>query len=158
VTAAGGEIEALSDRGQGTTLRVILPRSKGIESRSTPAGRAPSTPSTARGRVLVVDDEQMIVDMLARVLGPTHDVSTHTDGGAAIARIREGARFDVILCDLMMPAMSGMAVHAALARVAPEQVERMIFLTGGAFTADAKSFLDNCGAERMEKPFDLKAL
>ena len=57
----------------------------------------------------------------------------------ALARITAGERFDVILCDLMMPHMTGMDLHAALAGAVPEQAERMIFMTGGAFTPSARA-------------------
>lgn len=47
--------------------------------------------------------------------------------------------FDVILCDLMMPDTTGMDLHHELVRIAPDQVDRMVFMTGGAFTAKARS-------------------
>lgn len=70
----------------------------------------------------------------------------------------EGARFDVILCDLMMPVMTGMELHAELHRLDPLQARRMVFLTEGAFTMDAQSFLAQVENERLEKPFSLKTL
>jgi CheY-like chemotaxis protein len=66
--------------------------------------------------------------------------------------------FDVILCDLMMPQMTGMEFHAELARKAPRMAERVVFLTAGAFTANAKRYLDSVPNKRLEKPFDAKAL
>jgi CheY-like chemotaxis protein len=64
----------------------------------------------------------------------------------------------VILCDLMMPDMTGMDLHAELARKLPEQATRMIFLTGGAFTPRAREFLDEVPNQRLEKPCDLGKL
>jgi CheY-like chemotaxis protein len=62
--------------------------------------------------------------------------------------------FDVVLCDLMMPEMSGMDLHSKLVDVAPAIAERMIFLTGGAFSSRAAQFLDRVSNTRLDKPFD----
>jgi CheY-like chemotaxis protein len=68
--------------------------------------------------------------------------------------VRAGERFDAVLLDLMMPEMSGPAFHAELARLAPELAERTIFLTGGAFTPQARAFLDSVPNPSVQKPFD----
>ena len=64
-----------------------------------------------------------------------------------------GELFDLILCDLMMPDMTGMDLHHELVQIAPEQANRMIFLTGGAFTPGARDFLATYPQEYIEKPF-----
>jgi CheY-like chemotaxis protein len=76
----------------------------------------------------------------------------------ALQRIGAGDRYDVILCDLMMPQMTGMDLHAELCRSEPEQAGRMIFLTGGAFTPESRAFLDKNANQRIEKPFDVRHL
>ena len=78
--------------------------------------------------------------------------------GDARERILSGEQYDVILCDLMMPQMTGMDLHGELLRLAPEQASRMVFLTGGAFTPDARAFLDGVPNQRIEKPFDTQHL
>lgn len=107
-----------------------------------------------RGGILVVDDEPMVARAFQRTLSAEHDVVTIERAGEALERIGAGERFDVILCDLMMPQMTGMDLHAELSRVAPEQAGRMVFLTGGAFTTRARTFLDETPNQRIEKPFD----
>jgi CheY-like chemotaxis protein len=69
-------------------------------------------------------------------------------------RCAAGETFDLILCDLMMPEMTGMDLHRELSRVAPDQATRMIFMTGGAFTPAARLFLSDPSREHIEKPFD----
>jgi CheY-like chemotaxis protein len=69
-----------------------------------------------------------------------------------------GEKFDLVLCDLMMPDMTGMDLHAELSIIAPEQASGMIFLTGGAFTENARTFLANPPKEHIEKPFDASNL
>ena len=81
-----------------------------------------------------------------------------TSGRAAADLLAEDTRFDVILCDLMMPDMSGMELYAQLKTSAPDLAPRMIFVTGGAFTARAHEFLDSVPNARVDKPFDLDQL
>ena len=95
---------------------------------------------------------------MRRALSPPHDVVFLTCAGEALARIGKGERFDLILCDLMMPKMSGMEFHARLCEQAADQAEKMVFLTGGAFTPAARVFLENVPNERLEKPFDVDTL
>ena len=104
--------------------------------------------------VLVVDDEPLMANALARTLAREHDVVTLGQAADALARIVGGERYDIILCDLMMPHMTGMDLHAELVKAVPEQAERMIFMTGGAFTPTARAFLDSTPNQRIEKPFD----
>ena len=77
---------------------------------------------------------------------------------AALARLMQSPNVDAILCDLMMPEMSGMQFHAELARTLPALAEKVIFVTGGAFTPAARAFLDEVPNPRLDKPFDTRAL
>lgn len=106
-----------------------------------------------RGRILVVDDEPRMGKALQRLLAPWHDVVAAQSAREALGLVRGGADFDVILCDLMMPGMSGMDLHAELGRSAPGLATRMVFMTGGAYTAAAQRFLETVPNRRLEKPF-----
>jgi CheY-like chemotaxis protein len=75
-----------------------------------------------------------------------------------LAGIRGGERYDVIICDLMMPEMDAMALHHELCQIAPAQAERMVFVTGGAFTLRAREFLESVSNPRLDKPFNINAL
>ena len=109
-------------------------------------------------RVLIIDDEPMILGALRRALDPDYQVTCFADGREAVARLAAGERFDVVLCDLMMPDMSGMDLYAEIGRIAPAQAERMIFITGGAFTPKAREFLEEVPNPRVEKPVDFQNL
>jgi CheY-like chemotaxis protein len=115
-------------------------------------------PAARRGKILVIDDEPLVARSLGRVLEPEHDVTIVLSAGDAHRRVTAGERFDVILCDLMMPEMTGMDLHAELLLSAPEQAAQMVFLTGGAFTPRARAFLSGISNERLQKPFDLQQL
>jgi CheY-like chemotaxis protein len=122
---------------------------------------APGPPETAarkRGYVLVVDDEPLIGASARRLLSREHDVVVVQSGDAALAAVDSPRPFDVILCDLMMPGMTGMELHDTLARSRVDLAERMVFITGGAFTSVAEAFLDRFASRRMDKPFDPRAL
>lgn len=120
------------------------------------AGAAPAAP--ARPRVLVIDDEPMLTGVLQAMLSETYDVTVMNDARAARAAVAGGARYDAIICDLMMPGLSGSALHRELLALAPEQARRMIFMTGGAYTAEARQFLDGSGVLHLQKPFVPDAL
>jgi CheY-like chemotaxis protein len=104
--------------------------------------------------VLVVDDDPAMGRAIRRVLGPSYEVVVSTDAAEALEYVRGGERFDVVLCDLMMPDVGGPAFFEALKRMAPPMAERVVFLTGGAFTDRAREFLRSVPNERVEKPFD----
>jgi len=156
VTGLGGEIQVESLLGKGTLVRVVLPSSSLQMEASRPP--PPVIPARRRGKVLVIDDEAAIASALARLLEGEHAVTTTSTATEAQAQIAAGARYDVILCDLLMPQMTGMELHAHLLETAPEQAANMVFLTGGAFTARARAFLDRIPNQRIEKPFDTQHL
>jgi CheY-like chemotaxis protein len=111
-----------------------------------------------RRRVLVVDDEPMMARAVQRLLEGEHDVVVLCDPVEAVERVTAGESFDAMLCDLMMPALSGMEVHDAIARAQPELARRMVFMTGGACSAEAKAFLARVPNARVDKPIDRAAL
>jgi len=157
VTSLGGTIEVESEVGHGSVFRVILPPTE-REVAPEAASALAAAPAARRGRVLVVDDEAVVARTIARALSGVHEVAVETRAADALERLRRGEKFDVILCDLMMPEMTGMDLHAALLEAAPEQAVRMVFLSGGAFTPSAGAFLDAIPNQRIEKPFDVQGL
>lgn len=105
-----------------------------------------------RGRVLVVDDDVLLGKMLKRALDPEHDVLVVASGREALDLIASGERFDLILCDLMLPGVTGIDVYEGIGSIAPELVNRVVFLTGGAFSARSKAFLEQDTIAWIEKP------
>jgi CheY-like chemotaxis protein len=117
---------------------------------SPPARPLPAR--SRRARVLVVDDDALVASAIRRTLRQ-HEV-TIADGEGAVARVEAGEVFDVVLCDLMMPVMTGMQVHARIHALAPGLAEHMIFISGGAFTPAAQAFIRDRRPRLVPKPFD----
>ena len=151
-----GEISVQSRVGAGTVFRTLLPAAN----HSAPEIGAvpPKVVAGRRGRILAVDDEPMLCAVIARILGADHDVTAVTGAKEALGKISSGERYDLILCDLMMPEMTGMDLHARLEQSAPDQAARMVFMTGGAFTENTQAFLAQVANESIEKPFKATGL
>jgi signal transduction histidine kinase len=156
ITSLGGQVIVDSRAGDGTVFRVVLPAAPPID--DEPLMEPAPVAHGRRGRVLVIDDEPAICAAIKRVLAPEHEVVALTSAREARDRIARGERFDVLLCDLMMPDVTGMELHADLIALAPGQAERMVLLTGGAFTPGANEFLSKVPNLRVEKPFDPASL
>lgn len=107
--------------------------------------------------VLLVDDEPAMLRAYSRVLR-AHQVTTETDGRAAIDRIKKGERFDAIVCDVMMPTIGGMDVYAAIEAIDRDQAARMLFVTGGAIDDRIAAFLDDRRSQVLRKPVVSKTL
>ena len=151
----GGTISFVSEANKGTTFRISLPR---MPSDWTGGAKEQSDAqpllSSARGRILVVDDEERMRLAIVRMLKQNHDVLVAASGNEARALLTQDKRFDIIFCDLMMPEMSGMELHAWLAKEDARLAEQVVFITGGAFTPGASAYLAKVGNQRLEKPFD----
>ncbi len=102
--------------------------------------------------ILVIDDEPMVGRAITRMLSPPHHVVSVTSAAEALALLAT-ERFDAILCDLRMAEMSGMALYERLKEETPAFADRMVFLTGGAFTSEASEFLAQIPNSQLEKPF-----
>ena len=151
----GGSIEIESTLGRGTTVRVWL-ESAGVDAR-TPVPEPEPPPSARRRRILVVDDEPRLAGVIGLLLAD-HDTTIAYSGRQALEQLERDPSFDVVLCDLMMPDLSGMALYDHLRAHRPGVEGRMVFMTGGAFTPRASEFLARVPNLRLEKPFDGAAL
>jgi PAS domain S-box-containing protein len=163
ISEHAGEISVESHLGFGTTFRVTLPPASDAEpafGEGTPAWDVTRAlgASARRARVLVIDDEPLIASLLARVLSSHYDVTTEVLAESGLARLGAGARFDVILCDLMMPQMSGIDLFRRVSELDGDQARRIVFMTGGAFTAQAQEFLKTSANPCLDKPIDARAL
>jgi signal transduction histidine kinase/CheY-like chemotaxis protein len=157
VGALGGSLTVESEPGRGTVFSVQLPVAP--VSQVAPNAPVPAQPrSTVRGAVLIVDDEPLLAQSLQQLLSEHHDITLATCARDALALIHGGRRFHAILCDVMMAEMTGQQFHEQLSRFEPEQSQRIIFMTGGAFTPDSRDFLAKVPNPQLIKPFKIEQL
>jgi CheY-like chemotaxis protein len=81
-----------------------------------------------------------------------HEVVTAASGSGALKILEQRTDFDAVLCDLMMPDVTGMDVYEQILQRNPSLAGRFVFLTGGAFTARAEAFIDRVDNLRLQKP------
>jgi PAS domain S-box-containing protein len=146
----GGTLTVESEVGRGSRFEVRLPVENGLTPAPRPEASAAKQPR--RGRVLVIDDDELVLRGLGRMLSREHEVVLALGGDEGLRILQEDRGFDVILCDLMMPTTDGPEVYATLAERAPELLPRMVFCSGGAFTPRARAFLSSVENELLGKP------
>jgi len=164
----GGRFAATAE-GQRVRVRIELPTVPMPAVSPSTIASEPARPEPARAasgsvvtaenprvRILLVDDDELVRTSVKRVLA-RHDVTTESDGDAAIPRILEGD-YDLVLCDLMMPGKSGMDVFHEVVATRPDLAPRFVFISGGASTAEAEQFLEDHAPRRLDKPFGTEAL
>ncbi|MEO0322311.1 MAG: ATP-binding protein [Myxococcota bacterium] len=155
VRALGGTIDVDSTPGVGTTFTLRLRRAESTRRSGT---RAVAAAPEHRARVLIIDDDAVVARTLARTLRD-HDVSIATDPREGLRRCRSEP-FDVVLCDVMMPEMTGPQLLLRLERsddacVSPEAV---VFISGGAFESATREALEHLPNRLLEKPLDVTEL
>ena len=157
VRSLGGEITVQSKLGVGTTFRILLPpaaQAAPVPPTAAPAAAAPP----AKPRILIVDDEPLVGKALARLLGASREVVSVTRAADALERLGRGEQFDLVFCDLMMPEIGGPDLYVRIRARSPALAERMVFMTGGAFTPAAQDFLAQVPNRRLDKPVDRESL
>lgn len=153
VNAVGGRIEVKSTLGKGSSFVVRLPGLGATPSVSQKKAEPPQPPS-ASSRVLIIDDEPAVRRVLTRLLQKNCEVVALGSAEEALSLLGTDDAFDVVLCDLMMPKMSGMDFADRLEGENVEMAKRVVFMTGGAFTARANEFLSKTRFPALHKPFD----
>ena len=157
VAAHGGEISVASPKEGGARFLLRLPPAKHPPAASAEEAPHPVAPA-ASARVLVVDDEPEIGDVLAEILrldGFLVDVAA--GGRDAISHLAQAA-YDLVISDLRMPDLDGPALYRELERSWPHLTRRIVFVTGDTLSVDTSEFIAASGAPVIEKPFDAQRI
>ena len=160
VAEHNGRIYAESDEGNGATFIVELPVLRQEEEEAKPSeSDAVKAEETVGARILVVDDEPSITQVLKRVLtAEGYDVETTNKASDALNMIKGGKSYALILLDIKLPDMSGIELYQHLGRIATSLTRRIIFVTGDVLGADTMDFFSRTKAFYITKPFDIVQL
>lgn len=151
-----GAIQVDSTEGVGTEMRVYLPYSSGLLP-SSDGGEAPPAMPRTPSRILVVDDERAIREVLAKALGAAgHTVTAVESGEAAQAQVQRGEPFDVVLIDMSMPGQDGLTTFHALRAAAPGLP--VVFMTGHTRVALSSELANEPRVRLVHKPFQLSVM
>ena len=148
VRSLDGQLEVDSTLGEGSTFTLTLPLASEVERDEADAVEVP----LPRLRIVAIDDEPLILRTLEGLLG-AHELRTHCDPRVALSELEE-ADVDVVLCDVMMPELDGVQVHAALSKRCPELARRMVFVTGGVLDPEVQARMAATGVPVLEKPVE----
>ncbi len=157
ITSLGGRIDLTSTLGRGSRFTVTLNAASARDVAEDPA--PPAAVPSSGSRVLVIDDEPLIRSVVVRTLAAQGFAVDEAESGREGLERAVGDRpYDVIVCDLMMPDLDGVALHRELTRMRPEMASRMVFISGGAVTARTQAFLQTPGLVVLHKPFAFERL
>ncbi|MEE9398878.1 MAG: response regulator [Dehalococcoidales bacterium] len=158
VTKHGGKIYAQSRFGKGATFFVELPiitKAEQLEFAEPTAGKVKRI---SAARILVVDDDSIVQQFLAEVLGEEgHEVEIVDNGDDALGKLGS-EDYDVILLDVKLPGVSGIELYKYIQRSIKSLARRVIFITGDTVSKDTMRFLSRTRAPYITKPFDAEQL
>ncbi|HUK82861.1 MAG TPA: ATP-binding protein, partial [Verrucomicrobiae bacterium] len=156
-----GKIWVQSEHGKGAKFFVELPVVACGEEPlvvEPPAAAMERNPNAAQYRLLIVDDEPGIVEVLKTVLGENgYTIETATNGGEALDRLDRG-RYDLVISDLCMPGVDGETLYKSLQKTDPDLAKRVIFVTGDTVSSNSRAFLEWTGNRWFSKPFDIEEI
>lgn len=150
VEGLGGQLSLAPTTFGGACFRVRLPSGLAGEATPLPSDLTPAL--RRRGQILIIDDEPLVGRSLRRMLSDEHDAQAVSTAQAALELIQGGLHPDIILCDVMMPEMGAEAFYGQLREARPQWLDRVIFMTGEAFTPEARAFIDSVGNLCLDKP------
>jgi CheY-like chemotaxis protein len=157
VTQQGGTLQISSEPGRGATIRIALP----VDQKPALPAPAPDAPSAAEqrpGRVLVIDDEPAIVDLVTRLLKRNGYVVAGVQQARLAFDELQRQLYDTVLCDIRMPDMDGIAFHQQLESLNLEHGPRLVIMTGDTSNARTEDFLRQYDLPVLRKPFTRQEL
>jgi CheY-like chemotaxis protein len=153
----GGRLDVESTMGRGTTFIIEIPIRR-FDEEPAPAASAAHVPAVSRKKILVVEDEPQIRQLLEDVVRAAgHEVTSAANGRAALDLVHDH-HFDLIITDLKMPEISGPDLYAALKRKGAGLEHRVLFVTGDLMNPETFKFIESTGRAWIGKPFDIDAI
>ncbi len=149
----GGEVGFESLPGAGAKFTIEIPVVSIVASESAGAPAAAEAPDTLPLRVLVVEDEPTVAQLLVDILAEEgHEAEATVDSQDGLTRLSRKT-YDVVICDLRMPRLDGRAFYQALVRTGSPARKRILFITGDTIARSTQEFLESTGMPHLTKPF-----
>ena len=156
VKQSGGHLKIYSEPGQGTTVKIYLPRHYG-EAKVVPAAQAAESQRPETGTILLVEDEEAVRSVVAanlRELG--YEVVEAQNAREALAEMANGRTFDLLLTDIVMPDTNGRKLADAAVQVQKDM--KVLFMTGFTKNAVVHNGIVDPGVSLLSKPFSIEQL
>ena len=158
VTSHGGRVWVESEYGKGATFHLEFPVATETPKEDGEAEAAEQRVTSAGGRIMIVDDERVIRELVVESLSKAGYYVEARAGAREVLESLNGTKYDLLLVDMRMPEMGGREFFQVLALRSPELASRVVFVTGDIVSPDTQEFLERTGQPVIEKPFDLEAL
>jgi signal transduction histidine kinase len=153
-----GDITCSSTVDEGSRFDVRIPIDTGLNLPEAPPDIVPTSAPYRRGRVLLIDDERAVALVYGELLSMHHEVTLANSGKQACEILERDGRFDVVVCDLMMPEMDGVAVFDYVRVTYPKLAQRFVFCSGGLVTARARELAARPTTRLLYKPVSIDDL
>ncbi len=158
IQSMDGRIEVESEQGRGSLFRLVLPAAEARQAAEIRAQASPEESTGPRRRLLLIDAEPAVGTSVRRLLQEAHEVHSVQDVKLALKLISRGERYDAILCDVVLPGMSGVDLLRELEQHEPGLARRTGFMTSGAFSTPSRELMASYSGELLEKPFEPERL
>ncbi len=109
-------------------------------------------------RIMLIDDDEELLDVLKEIFSVYYQCKGFSNADEALVEIKSGTSYDCIVCDLMMPKMSGFEFYAAVRSSQPTWLSRILFMTGGSYSKEMNEFLNKPEINYCGKPIQVKAI
>lgn len=151
----GGRIWAESEPGAGARFLLELPTARGVGCAEMTEEASRASRQIVRERVLIVDDEESVRELLIAVLEDQPvSIDTAGTGEEGLVKARDTV-FDLIITDLKMPGLSGAQFCEKLRESQPLHPTQFLFMTGDVLSEETQQFLASTRSMCMLKPFDI---
>lgn len=152
----GGDIRIEESPLGGVAFVIEIPGTE-LKSNGTNGNDAPAQVKRSGGKILVVDDDSTIRDVIRDILGSGYEIEFAADGRDATRKIEEDP-FDLLLVDYHMPGFDGKQLYEWIAGNCPDMKSRVVFSTGDIFHESIRDFIDSTGCNCLIKPFTTENL
>jgi signal transduction histidine kinase len=150
-----GEISCTSTVAEGSCFEVRIPIDTGMDLPAAPPEEPQMTLQSKRGRVLLIDDERAVAMVYGELLSMHHEVVVAHGGKPAVELMAADERFDVVVCDLMMPELDGVGVFETAQARFPALATRFVFCSGGLVTVRARELAAKPNTRLLYKPVSI---